>query len=107
MTRSPASFVTGRDSPVIIASLTSLRPDRTVPSAGMLAPGRIRRRSPSRSAATATSSVLSLSPIRRAVSGRSFASSFSAPCAWKIDRISIQWPSSMMVTSVASSHQRP
>ena len=30
----------------------------------------------------------------------------SAPCAWEIERISIQWPSSMIVTSVASSHQR-
>ncbi len=35
--------------------------------------------------------------------GSSFASSRSAPCAWEIERISIQWPSSMMVTSVASS----
>ena len=43
--------------------------------------------------------------MRCAVLGSSRASSFNAPLAWKMDRISIQWPSSMMVTSVASSHQ--
>src|SRR5439155_24651268 len=31
---------------------------------------------------------------------------FNAPWAWEIDRISIQWPSTIIVTSVASSHQR-
>ena len=45
------------------------------------------------------------SSTRVAVSGSSFASSFSAPCACVMERISIQWPSSMIVTSVASSHQ--
>lgn len=37
--------------------------------------------------------------------GSSFAGSLSAPCAWVMDRTSIQWPSTMMVTSVASSSQ--
>ena len=42
---------------------------------------------------------------RVATFGSSFASSFSAPWACVMERISIQWPSSMIVTSVASSHQ--
>ena len=42
--------------------------------------------------------------MRCAVLGSSRASSFNAPLAWKMDRISIQWPSSMIVTRVASSH---
>ena len=45
-----------------------------------------------------------LSDMRTAV-GSSFASSASAPWACVIERISIQWPSSMIVTSVASSSQ--
>ncbi len=104
MTSSPSSFWTGRDSPVIMASFTELSPFTTVPSAGTLSPGRTRTTSPSLSASNATSSVSSPSVTRSAVDGISFASSFSAPLAWEMDRISIQWPRSMMVTSVASSH---
>jgi hypothetical protein len=51
---------------------------------------------------TGTSSVRSPT-TRKAVSGRSFANSFSAPCACAIERISIQWPRSMIVTSVDNS----
>jgi hypothetical protein len=105
ITFSPAALRTGRDSPVIIASLTSLEPSRTTPSAGIPAPGRTRRTSPSRSSDTGTVSVLSPT-MRSAVSGSSFASSFKAPCACEIERISIQWPRTMIVTSVASSHHR-
>ncbi|MGY3490514.1 hypothetical protein ACVW1C_008458 [Bradyrhizobium sp. USDA 4011] len=104
ITLSPSPFDTRRDSPVIIDSFTELLPDLTMPSAGMLAPGRIRTRSPTRNWSTVTSSVWSSSVNRRALSGNSLASSLSAPCAWKIERISIQWPSSMIVTRVASSH---
>jgi len=43
---------------------------------------------------------------RVAVSGNSFASSFRAPWAWLMDRISIQWPSSIIVTRVANSHHK-
>ena len=104
MTRSPGRFFTGRDSPVIIDSSTALSPDAATPSAGRRAPGRMRRTSPSRSAASGTSSSRP-STTRIAPAGRSFASSFSAPCAWEIERISIQWPSSITVTSVESSSQ--
>ena len=90
---------------MIIDSLTSLVPSRTVPSAGMLAPGRTSIRSPFRNSEAGTSSIRS--PTNRvAVSGRSLASSFSAPCAREIEPISTQWPRTMIVTSVASSHQR-
>ena len=44
------------------------------------------------------------STMRTAVAGSSFASSFRAPLACAMERISIQCPSSMIVTSVASSH---
>ncbi len=42
---------------------------------------------------------------RSAVSGRSSARAFKAPWAPAMERISIQWPSSMMTMSVESSHQ--
>ena len=104
MTSSPSCFFTGLDSPVIMASLRSLVPFWTRPSAGTLSPGRTSTMSPSRSSLTGTVSS-PCSETRVAVSGSSFASSWSAPWACEIERISIQWPSSMMVTNVASSHQ--
>ena len=105
ITFAPDSFRTGRDSPVIIDSFTSLDPSRTAPSAGILAPGRTSTMSPSRRSEMGTVSVRS-STTRTAVSGSSFANSLTAPWAWEIDRISIQWPSTMIVTRVASSHHR-
>ncbi len=95
-------FPTGRDSPVIIASLTLDSPSATSPSAGTLAPGRTSTKSPFRRAATGTTSVRS-SAMRSATSGMSLASSWSAPRAAPIARISIQWPKSITVTSVESS----
>ena len=106
MTRLPGSFFTGRDSPVIIASSTSVCPSVTSPSAGMLAPGRTRNRSAARSCATGTVSVRPPSRMRSAVSGSSRASSSSAPVAWRTLRISSQCPSSMIVISVASSQKK-
>jgi hypothetical protein len=103
MTFAPSDFATGTDSPVIIDSLTSLLPLCTMPSAGTLAPGRTNTMSPSRRAEIATSSIVSPT-TRCAALGRRRASSRSAPEACEMDRISIQWPSSMMVTSEANSH---
>src|SRR5574338_378792 len=108
ITVSPSCLSSRRDSPVIMDSFTALVPDRTTPSAATLAPGRMRMRSPACSAVSGTSSKRSppLPPTTRvAMSGSSLTSSASAPCAWVTERISIQWPSSMMVTSVASSSQ--
>jgi hypothetical protein len=103
MTVAPSAFDTGTDSPVIIDSFTSLVPLCTRPSAGTLAPGRTRTRSPSRSAEISTSAMVSPT-MRDAALGSSRASSRRAPDACEIDRISIQWPRSMIVTSEASSH---
>ena len=55
-TRSPGCLWTGTDSPVTIDSSTSLAPDTTTPSTGMLSPGRTRRRSPTCTCASGTSS---------------------------------------------------
>ncbi len=107
ITRSPGCFLTGRDSPVIIASLTSESPSATSPSAGTLAPGRTSTRSPACSAPVETDSTLPSGRMRSAVSGISLASSFSAPEAWRMLRISIQWPSSMTSISVTSSQKKP
>jgi ubiquinone biosynthesis protein len=78
---------------------------RMIPSTGTRSPGRTSTRSPWESSSTLTCSV-SPSTMRVALSGNSLASSLSAPWALEIERISIQWPSSMMVTSVASSHHK-
>lgn len=79
---------TGFDSPVSIDSLTPLFSSTTTPSAGTEAPGLTSTTSSSRSSETGTSSVPP-SVMRRAMSGSSFASSFSAPRARPIERISI------------------
>ena len=103
-TFAPGSLATACDSPVIIDSSTSAEPSATTPSAGTRAPGRTRTTSPTASASSGTVSVPP-SVTRSAVSGRSSASAARAPRAWAIERISSQWPSSMIVMSVASSHQ--
>src|SRR5712692_4417178 len=47
-----------------------------------------------------TDSVLPSGRKRSAVSGRSLASSFRAPEAWRTLRISIQWPKSIMMMRI-------
>ena len=56
MTFAPTSFVTGIDSPVTIDSSTALRPSTTEPSTGTFSPGRTRRRSPTWTLSSCTSS---------------------------------------------------
>jgi hypothetical protein len=46
ITRSPACFSTGIDSPVTIDSSTALLPSNTTPSTGTFSPGRTRKTSP-------------------------------------------------------------
>ena len=80
--------------------------DHRLVDVALTARGRCRRQERSRQAARAPDrrpaarrSARPRSARRRSAapcSGSSFASSRSAPCAWEIDRISIQWPSSMM-----------
>ena len=103
ITRSPGAFFTGRDSPVIMDSLTSLAPSSTTPSAGILAPGRTSTRSPISSAPIGSSSTSSARARGVRCSGGAWPAHGAAPWAWEIDRISIQWPRSMIVTRVASS----
>jgi hypothetical protein len=105
MTSSPSPFFTGRDSPVIIASLTSLTPLLDAPVHRHALPRPHQHHVSSRAARSTGTSSSPPSVTRVAVSGSSFASSWSAPWAWEMERISIQCPSSMMVTRVASSHQ--
>lgn len=81
MTAEPSVFSTGLDSPVIIASLTELWPERTTPSAGAPAPGRSKTTSPSWRSEMSTSWISS-PRTRYAVRGSNLASSFNAPRAW-------------------------
>jgi hypothetical protein len=104
MTWSPGRRGTGLDSPVINASSTSASPSTTSASAGIRLPGRTRRTSSVEMSARLTVSVRPAT-TRSAVSGRSSASAVNAPRAWAMERISSQWPRSMIVMSVASSHQ--
>ena len=104
-TVSPSPRRTGRDSPVIIDSSMLAEPC-----------GSGRRRGPGRRAGprpghrAAGRSVRPARPRRRrrrsASSGSSAASESRAEVVWARDRISIQWPSSMITISSASSHQK-
>ena len=104
-TLSPVSRKTGRDSPVIIDSSNSAAPSRMVPSAGTRAPALTSTTSPTTSSEVATVRVVP-SMTFSASSGSRAASASSAEDAPPRARISSQWPSSMMVTSRASSHQK-
>ena len=77
-----------------------------MPSAGTRSPGRTRTTSPTVSSASGTSTTVPSSVTLFAVSGSSAASASSALDAAPSARISSQCPSSMMVTSAASSHQK-
>ncbi len=103
-TLSPTPRRTVRDSPVTIDSSMSAAPSRIRPSAGTRPPGRTRTRSATRRSTGAT--VSRVSPVMRsASSGSSADSESSAEVVCSSERISIQWPSSMMTISSASSHQ--
>ncbi len=107
-TVSPMLRRTGSDSPVTMDSSISAAPSTMTPSAGTLPPGRTITTSSTRSSDGATVSVLlPASPTTRsASSGRSAANESSADVVCASDRISIQWPSSMITISSASSHQK-
>ena len=104
-TRSPGPRDTGRDSPVTIDSFIAAVPSTISPSAGTLPPGRTTTRSPTRSCDGGTRTSSSPS-TRSASSGSSAASESSAELVCASDRISIQWPSSMITISSDSSHQK-
>jgi hypothetical protein len=95
----PGSFVTGRLSPVTMDSSTSECPSSTVPSTGILAPGRISSRSPTVTSAVGISTG-SPSRTTTAIGGasakRERIASFAPPRA----RISSQCPSSTNVVNI-------
>ena len=105
MTRSPSPRRTVVDSPVTIDSSMLADPSATRPSAGTDAPGRTTTRSPTTSSAGSTWTV-SPSRTTSAVSGRRAASAVRAEAVCAVERISTQWPNSMMTTRSASSHQK-
>jgi hypothetical protein len=103
MTSAPRALCTGRLSPVTIDSSTSEPPSSTVPSTGILAPGRTSSRSPTTTSAVGTSTGWP----SRSTTARGGASSSSvriASLAPPRARISNQWPSSTKaVSTVAAS----
>jgi len=105
MSFAPVSLFTGVDSPVSIASSTELLPATITPSAGTFSPGLMRTLSPTASSPSGTSFTLPSGMSLWASEGISLASSSSALDAPITDFISIQWPSSMMSTSEASSQK--
>ena len=104
-TVSPTLRRTGRDSPVIIDSSISAVPSTMRPSAGTAEPGRTRTTSPTTRSAGATVTVVP-STIFTASSGRRAARLSSAEVVCASERISSQWPASMMTMRSASSHQK-
>ena len=92
VTRSPAPFSTGTGSPVTIDSSTALRPSRTAPSTGTRSPGRTRRRSPTPTRSSGTSSSRPSSRRTRAVAGASPSSARMAPLVRLRARSSRTWP---------------
>ena len=109
-TWSPGPRLTVVDSPVIMDSSMAAVPSTTSPSAGTRPPGRTITTSPTRRSDGATVSVAEVpsaaSVTRSASSGSSAASASSADDVAWIDRISIQWPSSMITIRRAISHQK-
>ena len=105
MTLPPAFRVTGVDSPVSMASLTELSPSTTTPSAGIFSPGLIRTLSSTASSPRGTSFTLPSGMSLCASEGMSLASASKAFEAPITDFISIQGPSSMRATRVASAQK--
>jgi hypothetical protein len=102
MTRSPAPFSTGMDSPVTMDSSTALRPSSTAPSTGTPSPGRTRNRSPTCTSASVISSSSPFSLRRRAVLGARFSSARMAPPVCSRARNSSTCPSSTRTVMTAA-----
>ena len=100
VTALPTCLATGRLSPVISDSSTSLSPSITSPSTGTRSPGRMTTRSPSLTRPTGRST--SMPPCRtRAVSGRSALSARIASVVCRLARVSSHLPSSTSVITTA------
>ena len=106
ITLSSAFLVTGVDSPVSMASFTALSPSTMTPSAGIFSPGLISTLSSTASSPSGTSFTLPSGMSLWASEGMSFANSSRAFDAPITDLISIQCPSSITSTRVASSQKK-
>ena len=104
--RSPDSFGTGSDSPLIRDSSAWLRPSSTSPSTGKRSPGSTTTTSPTRTCATGTSDSRPSAPRTRAVDGRSACSARIASVVWRLARASSHLPirMSVMITAEASKY---
>ena len=102
VTASPSVFSTGTGSPVSMDSSTALRPSITVPSMGILSPGRTRKMSPTLTSASGTVSVLPSFSTRSAVLGARSRSARMAPPVFSRARNSSTWPSSTSATMTAA-----
>ena len=104
ISRSPARLVTGSGSPVSMDSSTALAPSSTMPSTGTFSPGRTRRRSPTCTWVSGTSSSVPSSRTRRAVLGANPSSDLIAAEVCERARSSSICPSSVseMITAAAS-----
>ena len=100
-TMSPTFLSTGILSPVSAASLTALLPSTTMPSTGMLSPGRTTKISPFLTCSMGT--VLS-TPVMTttAVLGASFISPFRASVVLPLERASSILPTVMSVRIIAA-----
>ena len=94
------------DSPVIIDSSSSAVPSTISPSAGTRPPGRTSTTSPTRELGERRPSTCDRRRSARPRRAAARPARPGRPWAWPIARISSQWPSSMIVTSGASSHQK-
>ncbi len=110
-TASPGALSTGIDSPVRAASLTADEPSRTMPSTGILSPGRTTKISPRRTCSMGTvTSVSSASPaasagflrITVAVFGASFMRDFNASVVRPLDMASSILPTVIRVRIMAA-----
>ena len=100
ITVAPGPFWTGIDSPVSIDSSTSDSPVSTVPSTGILLPGRMTTISPASTSAVGTSTSIPLR-ITVAFAGVRSISALIADDAPARARISSQWPSRMNTSRTA------
>ena len=106
-TRSPGRRGTGRDSPVIIDSSSSASPS-TIAPVGRHPPARAHQHDVADGRSAPIGDALDRA-VRadhaRPRRGAARPGPRARPAAWPMAFISCQWPSSMMVTSAASSHQ--
>ena len=100
-TGEPGSLSTGMDSPVSAASLTALSPSRTMPSTGIVSPGRTIKISPF---CTRSMSMVSSTPSRStlAVLGASFIRDLRASVVRPLDLASSILPTVISVRIIAA-----